>query len=357
MCATALQWLHERRRSLAGGICVAHDTGGVSVSPLPMVLGDHPVPGVRSHHAAAALGAYVDARVQRGDRVIVLLSGGTSALIGAPRDGMSTSDYDATVAALIASGLSIQAINQQRRTLSRWGGGKLGSALTSLGATVDVLLISDVIGDDLAAIGSGPCVAPPDDTGVPIVHRVISNNAAARAALVSLAASRSTIASQVHEPLQGDVAHCADRIALSLRTFASAARTGTVSLQPRVLCWGGEPTVTLPGPHAPPGGRMQTLALLIAKQLHDAGADAHGVTVLAAGTDGRDGPTNAAGAVVDGRTWSAVRAAGRSPDTDLATFHAHHALRAVHAILPEFTSGTNVNDLVIAIIERHTARQ
>jgi glycerate 2-kinase len=352
MCAAALEWFREHQRTVTGGVCIAHDTGGVSVAPLPMILGDHPVPGAKSHHAAAALGAYIEARVQPGDAVLVLLSGGASAVIGAPRAGMSAAEYDATVAALIASGLSVQSINAQRRTLSRWGGGQLGMALTAEGATVDVLLISDVIGDDLASVGSGPCVLPAGTAHTPIVHRVISNNAAARAALVALAAARGAIASQVQEPLQGDVLHCADRIALALRTFASTARTGTVSQLPRVICWGGEPTVTLPGPDAPPGGRMQALALLIAKQLRDAGSDSDGITVLAAGTDGRDGPTSAAGAVVDGRTWAAMRAAGRSPEVDLATFHAHDALRTVHATLPEFVSGTNVNDLVIAMIAR-----
>jgi glycerate 2-kinase len=356
MCAAAVHWFGERRRAVVGGVCIAHDTGGVSVAPLPMILADHPVPGVRSHHAAAALGAYIDARVQTGEAVIVLLSGGASSLIGAPRDGMTAADYDATVAALIASGLSIHAINSQRRSLSRWGGGQLGLALTSRGAPVDVLVISDVIGDDLASIGSGPCVVPPGVQTEPIMHRIISNNAAARATLVSLAAARGTIASQVQEPLQGDVSHCADRIALALRTFASTARTGTVSLLPRVICWGGEPTVTLPGPDAPAGGRMQALSLLIAKQLHDAGSDAHGITVLAAGTDGRDGATDAAGAVIDARTWSAVRDAGRLPDRDLATYHSHHALRAIHATLPAFVSGTNVNDLVVAMIEREGSR-
>ncbi len=356
MCAAALHWFGERRRTVAGGVCIAHETGGVSVAPLPMILGDHPVPGVRSHRAAAALGAYVDARVQPGDSVIVLLSGGTSSVIGAPRGDMSVGNYDATVAALIASGLSIHAINAQRRSLSRWGGGQLGVALTSRGATVEVLLISDVIGDELASIGSGPCVAPPGARAEPIAHRVVSNNAAARTALVSLAAARGTVASQVQEPLQGDVSQCADRITLALRTFGSTARTGSMSLRPRIICWGGEPTVTLPGPDTPPGGRMQALGVLIAKQLHDAGPDAKGITVLVAGTDGRDGATDAAGAVVDSRTWSAVHAAGRSPENDLASFHTHHALRAVHATLPQFVSGTNVNDLVVALVERDGSR-
>lgn len=351
MCAAALDWHAARRMTVADGICISHDPGGVPVSPLPLLIGDHPVPGARSHRSAAALGAYIEARIGAGDNVIVLLSGGTSALIGAPRPGMTEAAYDATSAALTASGFGITAINRERSRLSRWGGGALGQALTSRGARVDVLVISDVIGDDLAAIGSGPCVAPPDVAELHIAHHIISNNASARATVVSLAAMRDTTATEITEPLNEGVGLCADRIGLALRTFASAARTGQSAPRARVLCWGGEPTVSLPSPEAPPGGRMQALALLLAKQLHDAGDDARGITVLCAGTDGRDGATSAAGAVVDAQTWSTILATGRSPAKDLETFHSHQALAVMHATIPAFASGTNVNDLVIAMIE------
>ncbi|MBC7842508.1 MAG: DUF4147 domain-containing protein [Gemmatimonadaceae bacterium] len=350
MCAAALQWHAEHQRAVDGGVCIAHDTGGISIAPLPMIIGDHPVPSTRSHHAAAALGAYIDARVREDHDVIVLLSGGTSALIGAPRAGMSTETYDATMAALVASGLSITAINRERRRLSRWAGGQLGVALQARGANVDVLAISDVLGDDPASIGSGPCVTPESAESPTIPHHIIGNNQRARATVVSLALERRMTATQVDDPLHGDVQQCADRIALALRTFASTARTGASAHLPRLVCWGGEPTVTLPGPDAPRGGRMQALAMLIAKQLHDAGRDAHGITVLAAGTDGRDGATDAAGAVVDAHTWSAMRSVGRAPEHDLSAFRSHEALHAVHATVPAFVSGTNVNDLVIALI-------
>lgn len=350
MCAAALEWHAERQRPVAGGICITHDPGGVSIAPLPLVLGDHPVPGTRSHQAAAALGAYVDARVRTDDDVLVLLSGGTSALIGAPLPGMSAEEYDRIVASLLASGLGIGAINRERRRLSRWGGGQLGLALRAKGARVEVLVISDVIGDDPWSIGSGPCAMPPGIAALPIAHHVISNNGAARKTVIRLASARSTTAVHVAQALHGDVEQCADRIGLALRTFASRARSGHGGPLPRVICWGGEPTVTLPGPDAPPGGRMQALALWMAKQLHDAGHDAHGITILCAGTDGRDGTTDAAGAVVDAGTWTAMRDAGRAPDQDLAAFRSHQALHAIRATLPAFASGTNVNDLVIALM-------
>jgi len=350
MCAAALEWHATRSRSVAGGICIAHDPGGVSVAPLPVVLGDHPVPGIRSHRAAAALAGYIEASVTSGHDVIVLLSGGTSSLIGAPRAGMTEAEYDTTIAALVASGLGITVINRTRSHLSRWGAGLLGQTLQGHGAAVEVLVISDVIGDELGHIGSGPCVMLAGVSAEAIPHHIISNNAAARSTVVRLATERGRKAMQVAQPLEGDVEQCADRIGLALRTFASTARSGTSAHPARVICWGGEPTVTLPGPDAPPGGRMQALALLLARHLHDAGKDAHGITLLCAGTDGRDGATCAAGAVIDAQTWSLIREAGRSPEHDLKTFRSHQALQAVHAIVPEFASGTNVNDLVIALV-------
>jgi hydroxypyruvate reductase len=120
----------------------------------------------------------------------------------------------------------------------------------------------------------------------------------------------------------------------------------------RLVCWGGEPTVMLSGSDAPPGGRMQALALALARGLHDAGHDARGITILAAGTDGRDGNTDAAGAVIDAQTLAHMRDVGRSPEHDAEVFRSHDALASVSALIPAFASGTNVNDIVIALLAR-----
>jgi hydroxypyruvate reductase len=97
---------------------------------------------------------------------------------------------------------------------------------------------------------------------------------------------------------------------------------------------------------------MQALALAAARTLHEAGADApQGITILAAGSDGRDGATDAAGAVVNNGTWAAIQSAGHDPAALLAVHDSHAALRAAGCLIPAFASGTNVNDLVLALVE------
>jgi len=98
------------------------------------------------------------------------------------------------------------------------------------------------------------------------------------------------------------------------------------------------------------GGRCQELALAAARVLHEAGDGAAGITLLAAGTDGRDGATDAAGAIVDSATWTDVASAGRDPAQALATHESHGALLAAHALVPRRETGTNVNDVVIGVV-------
>jgi hydroxypyruvate reductase len=111
-----------------------------------------------------------------------------------------------------------------------------------------------------------------------------------------------------------------------------------------VLIWGGETTVRLPEGHGT-GGRCQQLALAAAEILGELGTPA---SLLAAGTDGRDGPTDAAGAVVDETTWAAIRTAGIDPGAAVRRADAHAALAAAGALLPARETGTNVMDIVVA---------
>jgi glycerate 2-kinase len=374
---------------IAGGLCIAHHPITTPAPGVEALRGDHPLPDAASLMAATRLGEYVQTHIARDDHVLVLWSGGASALVGAAAAGVDEASYRAAVSALFGAGLDIGAMNMLRRRISRWGGGRLGEALRARGAQVTVLAISDVPGDDLASIGSGPCVAEsatladtlrtvdlarlsspqhtrvrdaliaadaahrdaptPGDT--PIPHVIVSSNAV----MLQAVARRASDAGIGHttitaEPLTGDAHRCGVAIAAT----ALALRRRPDTALPHLVCWGGEPLVTLPAePPTPPGGRMQALVLRAAQTLHDAGADAHGITLLAAGTDGRDGPTDAAGAIVDAHTWSAIHRSGRDAAADLAALRSYDALASVDALIPAFVSGTNVNDVVCALIRAH----
>lgn len=381
----AQHWCLRNGLQVAGGIVITHEPATSIAPSIECLTGDHPLPGARSQAAADALGGYVRTAVGTGDTAIVLLSGGTSALIGAPRDGLDAATYRELGTALLTAGLRIDDLNLLRRRLSRWAAGRLGAALQARGSAVQVLVMSDVIGDDLASIGSGPCMpGEPDDAVLdavmaratldarrrallrhalrstapatpasalaPIPHRMIGSSIVARQLVHTLADHRGVRTTGVPQALDGDAHTAGAQVARDLLQLALTRRT-MQDVGARIVCgWGGEPTVALPAGDVPPGGRMQALALAAARALADAGDAAIGITLLAAGTDGRDGTTDAAGAIVDAFTWAAVGAAGRDPAADLATHHSHEALRAAGALIPAFASGINVNDLVIGSV-------
>jgi glycerate 2-kinase len=162
---------------------------------------------------------------------------------------------------------------------------------------------------------------------------------------VSAAIARGLDATFMTAPIAGDAHECGADVA---RALIDAARHA--SINSRVLCWGGEPTMRVPS-DAPAGGRMQALALAAAQVLSTDGDAARRITMLCAGTDGRDGATDAAGAVVSGATWRALQSRGVDPMRALDARASHAALRAVGALIPAFASGTNLNDVVIALVE------
>jgi glycerate 2-kinase len=374
---------HARRtgRHLAGGLVVAPDASPASDPALSVVQGDHPEPGTASFAAAELLGQFA-ARVQADDDVWVLLSGGTTSLIGAPRDGLAHADLKEVYARLLASGLDIAEMNRIRKRFTRWGGGKLAAALAP--AHVLQLVVSDVIGDDLPSIGSGPCVPDPmtasdtrallartglwstlpssirvvieateagklpetpkpgDPAFAHVQTSIISSNRLALEAAARCAAELGLASEIVSEPLAGEARTAGASVAATLRNYSQARQTQDPTR--RCVIWGGETTVTL-GDHPGLGGRSQELALSAACVL----VGSEGVSLLAGGTDGRDGPTDAAGAIVDGLTWAEVQAAGRDPAKDLDSHDAYHALAAAGALLQPGLTGTNVMDVVFGV--------
>ena len=371
----------------AGGLVVAPSAAAPPHPRLSVVVGDHPEPGAGSLAAAEALAGAAQSLTER-DEVWVLLSGGTTSLIGAPEPGLAPHDLTAIYALLLGSGLDIAAMNRIRKRFARWGGGKLARALAP--ARVRVYVVSDVIGDDLASIGSGPCVPDPtgaeevraalaeaglwerfpdparrllsravagetaetpksgDRTFARVTHELVASNRLALEAAAARAAELGFAPSIAGPAIAGEAAIVGNALATSLVQDCDRRDVPQPKsrLARRCFIWGGETTVTL-GASPGLGGRCQELALAAARAL----AGVAGPALLAAGTDGRDGPTDAAGAIVDGRTWPAILRAGRDPDRDLAAHDAYPALDAAGVLLRPGLTGTNVMDIVIGICE------
>ena len=334
----------------------------------------HPEPDTRSLAAGAALLERVRG-LGADDELLLLLSGGASALADVLPEGLSAEDWAASHAALVAAGLPIQSINAVRKHLSGLKGGQLARAAAP--ARVTALVLSDVIGDDPAVIGSGPAAADPttfaeacaiarDVAGFPaaalaLLRRgeagalaetpkagelpharniVVANNRAALEAAAGELARRGLPPLILTSRLQGEAREVARAVAA---VGLEAAAAGHPASPPVALLWGGETTVTL-GPAPGEGGRNQELALAMAEDL----AGWVGVGALCAGTDGTDGPTDAAGAWVDGTTWERAGAsAGRAA---LAGHDSGGLLRRLGDRVVTGPTDTNVMDLAIMLV-------
>lgn len=296
---------------VARGLVVAPaDDGRGLPAGWQLMIGSHPVPDARSEAAAAAAVAlFESAQVQ--DIVVALVSGGASALIEQPRSGMTLGELVDQTGREMARGASIRELNALRTQLSTIKGGQL--ALRSA-APVTTLVVSDVIGDDPAVIGSGPTIDPRGCTEV-----------IAPMSLFGEAMARALGARRIEMPVDGDVAEVADQL----------VREASV-----VVAW-GEPTVKVPADHGI-GGRAQQLALELAKRI--AGTQR---AAFVAGSDGIDGPTRAAGAFVDGTTWDELADEGVNPHRALARCDAGTALAAVDALVITGPTGINHADVIV----------
>lgn len=385
MAACAVEHLTRSGWPLAGGVMIGPDRQEAPPG-LTGWVGDHPLPGPGSLAAAGAL-AGLAARTAPGDTAWVLLSGGATSLAAAPVAGIRPEDLAEIYRMLLGSGLDIVQMNTVRKRFSLWGAGRLAVALQP--ARVHTFIVSDVIGDDVQAIGSGPCVSDPSSagevrrllrdrglwSGLPSRARelleqaesnpdlespkpdhpafarstweLVAGNLLALQAVAKRARKLGWEVLEVPEPVGGDAAAAGERLARLL-----AAQPGD---RAGCLVAGGETVVTLPADSPGTGGRCQQLALAAARVL--AGTrpdhpDAVAPTLLAAGTDGRDGPTDAAGAIVDGTTWETIARRGRDPARDLAEHNSHPALGAAGALLRTGLTGTNVMDLMIGVAGR-----
>ncbi len=357
-----------------GLVIVPYGTPGLAPADIEVRRASHPIPDAAGVEATQELLARV-AGAGPETLVIVLLSGGASALLVAPADGITLEDKQGVTRALLAAGADIAALNAVRKHCSAVKGGGLARRAAAA-AGCWTLLLSDVIGDDPAVIASGPTVGDPstwaevarilerwlDPDEVPdavrqriaagmagrlpetvkpgdpvlarVVVRIVGNNALAVAAAAEEARRRGYAVTVHPRAIVGDAAASGRELAAALRALPTD--------RPAALVAGGEPTVQVrPGGH---GGRAQHLALAAAIAL--AGTPA---VLLAAGTDGVDGPTAAAGACVDGETVWRARAAGHDPEAALRATNSSAPLAAAGDLLPGGPSGTNVADLVVGL--------
>ncbi len=329
---------HDALQSSIQQVLLITKDGHVSpqVRSLPNVElyeSSHPVPDERSLAAGERLLRWVD-ELPRDARPLFLISGGASSLVEVLEAGVTFADLARINREGHASGESIGPLNARRAQVSRIKGGRLAARLG--GRPARALFISDVPGDDPGVIGSGLMGPAPqaDHVQRTVVASVGSAVEAVREAAVGLGLT-------VHAPAQrfdDDAGRLAIRFAHELRLS-----------QAQVCVWGGESTVRLPAQPGS-GGRNQQLALAVARLIVGQ-AD---LALLAAGTDGTDGPTEDAGGVVDGDTAARVALGGLDVERCLAAADANAALAAAGDLLHTGPTGTNVGDLVIGVkLEPH----
>ena len=365
---------------IAGGIVVVKYRHGVKLGATEVIEAGHPLPddpGLRGAKRIAELLQSCD----QNDLIFFLLSGGGSALLPYPAECLSLSEKQRTTEALLESGADIFEINAVRKHLSRLKGGQL--ARLAAPATLVSLVLSDVIGDSLETIASGPTVpdrstygacldiigryqlapkipsavlehlergargeiaeTPKDLGGIfeRVQNMIIGNN---RTALSSAFRRAEELGYQTiicSEALEGE-----SRVVG--RTFASLLKNISANGQPisppACVLSGGETTVTVRGDGL--GGRNQEFALAVALELRGANQ----IVVLSAGTDGTDGPTEAAGGIVDGKTVERARAQGLDALAFLDRNDSHHLLQATEDLLFTGPTLTNVMDLQIGLV-------
>lgn len=312
------------------------------------------------------------------DVCLVLLSGGGSALLPAPVDAISLADKQAVTRHLMHSGATIHELNTVRKQLSQLKGGGLARACTA--GTLIALVVSDVIGDPLDVIASGPTVAdsrtPADalailekfdpDGSVPasvrqyleersqrssnaapvrsVVHNhVIGNNATALAA----AAEEAARLGYVTRSLGSNNAGVARDVGRELAEQALQLRNDPA---PTCLLSGGEPVVHLTSTDRPrKGGRNQEVVLAAMQRLWDDGMA--GIAMLSGGTDGEDGPTDAAGAFADESILATAKAANLDPAEYLAINNSYPFFERIGGLLKTGPTHTNVMDLRVVLID------
>jgi glycerate 2-kinase len=334
---------------LLSGVVVTPYGYGAQTRRIRVLEAAHPVPDANSEAAAREVLTAVHG-LSDNDLVLVLISGGGSSVMSLPVEGVSLADKQLVNRLLLASGLDIRTMNAVRRRLSAIKGGKLAAAAAP--ARVVTLGISDIPGDDIAAIASGPSVPDPmPDADLSDVVRLLGPalpEAVARRLLIAEFHLIGTPAGALHAAATSARAQGLDPIILGddlegeSRVLGAemATRASSAVIRPTVILSGGETTVTLAGAPAGVGGRNTELLLSMVVALNGR----PGVWALAADTDGEDGASRAAGAVAGPDTIARARAAGLDPASFLLNHDSGSLFAATDELLVTGPTRTNVND-------------
>ena len=362
--------MHFQPQRPATAIIVTNYENAAPIAGCTCFAAGHPVP---DENGLAAAQAVMDAVQDLGaeDQVLCLISGGGSALMPAPAPGVSLADKIALNKLLLAQGFDIETTNLVRQQVSTLKGG--GLARLAHPARVRALILSDVIPDNVSAIASGPTASPlgtaeqaiavlrnkgcwaalpasiktrltsqaaqDDAPRSHAVNQIVGSNSQSLAAIEKAARAKGLDGAIVSGHLLGDVAEAANEIISGARDPRNAGHD--------LLIWGGETTVTLTGTGR--GGRNQELALRVALRADEIAGN---WVFLSGGTDGRDGPTDAAGGCVDPGTARKIALAGLDAPALLANNDSHAALAAADALLHTGATGTNVADVQMLLRKR-----
>jgi len=367
-CPMTIAALAELPKSPSKSIVVTNPENVTDIEGCSIFGAAHPVPDQIGIDAARTVEAALEG-LTKDDLVITLISGGGSSLLPAPVNGMDLSDKISLNDELLKSGLDITRMNIVRQQVSRLKGG--GLAAQAAPARLLSLILSDVPNDNPAIVASGLTALPmgtpldaiqilkenniwnsvtpavrnalenkePLNSDFPDTYNTIigSNRLSVLAALKN--AEQSISATAIDGWLDGEVSEVAQKL------LTDAKNMGDVTA-PTALIYGGETTVNIKG--SGKGGRNQELALRFAKGAENMGLGENWV-FLSAGTDVRDGPTDAAGATVDAGTLSRVQAKGLDIEDILANNDAYNGLLATDDLIITGGTGTNVADIQVII--------
>ena len=352
------------QRIVSGAIVTKYGHSEGSLPGIKIFEAGHPLPDSNTLKATEKI-LEITRQAGKDQTILFLVSGGGSALFEKPAHRLPIRFLSDITSKLLLSGADISELNTVRKHLSSVKGGRF--AVHCMPAAIFQITLSDVLGDRPDMIASGPAVPDPSTSGealavikkykIPLSPEIesalrsetpksldnvsfeIAGNVTGLCRAAKIAAEkRGYISEIVTDRLDGEA-----RLAGYMAAERALDELGKSAEAKRCLIWGGETTVKVKG--SGKGGRSQEVALAAAEKISGSG----NIVILSAGSDGTDGPTDAAGGIVDGLTWGKIRSVSYDPVEMLENNDSYNALELAGALLKTGPTGTNVNDLVIAL--------